>query len=74
MNQQVNSQPMSVGDWVKTLLLLMIPLANIILMFVWAFGENVNISKKNFFKAQLIISGVGLGISVLFSVIIYILK
>jgi len=33
---------------------MMIPLANIVLMFVWAFGSRVNRSKKNFFRAILI--------------------
>ncbi|MFZ5986735.1 MAG: hypothetical protein ACOYWZ_06390 [Bacillota bacterium] len=60
--QDKNSQPMSVGDWLKTLLLLMIPVVNIILMFVWAFGSDVNISKKNYFKANLILSGIILAI------------
>lgn len=48
------SEPMTLKDWVITFLLLMIPLANIILPFVWAFGENVNKSKKTFFQAYLI--------------------
>ena len=58
--------PMSFGDWIVTLLLLMIPIANIVLLFVWAFSSETNLNKKNFAKAQLIFMGIGLFISILF--------
>ena len=46
--------PMTLKDWRFTFLLLLIPFANIILPFVWAFGNDVNRSKKTFFQAYLI--------------------
>ncbi len=49
-----NYRPVSTGDWVVTFLLLCIPIVNIILLFVWAFGSNTPISKANFAKASLI--------------------
>ena len=49
------TKPMSFGDWIKTLLLLIIPVANIILLFVWAFGDRANINKKNFSRAYLLL-------------------
>ena len=55
----INNQPMTLKDWVLTYLLLLIPIANIVLMFVWAFGKDVNKSKKTLFQAQLIFSGIG---------------
>lgn len=57
-NNQVvdkNTQPMSVKDWLITFLIMLIPFVNLVMIFVWAFGSNVNLSKKNFFKAYLII-------------------
>ncbi len=51
-------EPVSMGEWLISLLLLMIPCANIILMFVWAFSKTEKKSKSNFFKAELIIFGV----------------
>jgi hypothetical protein len=60
-----NSAPMSVKDWLISLLLLLIPLVNIILPFVWAFGGNVNINKKNFFRAYLIYMAIGLVLGIL---------
>lgn len=50
-------EPMSLKDWLITDLLLMIPCANIILIFVWAFSGSEKKSKSNFFKAQLIFMG-----------------
>lgn len=50
-------EPMSLKEWLITDLLLMIPCANLILIFVWAFSSNEKKSKSNFFKAQLIFTG-----------------
>lgn len=61
-----NNEPMSVGQWVATMLLLAIPLVNIILLFVWAFGSNVNTNKKNYCRAALIIAAVVLVLYILF--------
>lgn len=66
-NGDVNSQPMALKDWIFTFLLLLIPIANIVLMFVWAFGKDVNSSKKTYFQAMLIMSAVGIVISILFA-------
>lgn len=57
-NQNPYEEPMKIKDWLVTFLLLLIPIANIVLVFVWAFGSNVNKSKKTFFQAQLIFSGI----------------
>lgn len=51
-------EPVSVGEWIIVMLLMMIPCVNIILMFVWAFGSSEKKSKSNYFKASLIMAGV----------------
>ncbi len=58
-------RPVTLGDWMLTYLLLSIPLVNIILIFVWAFGNNTPVSKANWAKALLIWSLIGIVISVL---------
>ncbi|MGE5474306.1 MAG: hypothetical protein ACM3UU_08815 [Ignavibacteriales bacterium] len=55
---QKNMQPMSLKDWIITFLILLIPFVNLIMPFVWAFGSNVNVSKKNYFRAMLIFMAV----------------
>lgn len=62
----VNNTPVSLGDWMLTIFLLSLPLVNIILLFVWGFGEQTPISKKNFARASLIWMGIGIILSILF--------
>lgn len=57
--------PMTLGNWIVTYLLMLIPIANIVLMFVWAFGSNVNPSKKTYFQASLIMAAIGIILSIL---------
>jgi len=55
---QVTSNPLlkevSFGEWFATIFLAAIPLVNIILLFVWAFGSNTKTSKANWAKASLV--------------------
>ena len=46
--------PMTIGDWLLTYLLLIIPIVNIVMLFVWGFGSNTNLSKASWAKASLI--------------------
>lgn len=47
-------EPVSMGEWLVALLISMIPCVNVIMFFVWAFGNDCKKSKSNFFKARLI--------------------
>lgn len=62
----MNTAPLTVGQYIGMFLLLMIPIANIILLFVWAFGGDINLNKKNYARASLIL---GLIVSVLYILI-----
>lgn len=44
----------SVKSWMLTMFLLAIPIVNIVLLFVWAFGRVTNPSKANYAKASLL--------------------
>ncbi|WP_028391377.1 hypothetical protein [Bacillus cihuensis] len=57
-----NTNVISVKSWLGTLALLIIPFVNIILLFVWAFGGDANLNKRNFAKAQLILMAIFIGI------------
>lgn len=46
--------PVSVGNWMLTMLLSAIPIVNIIMVLVWAFGSSTEQSKSNWAKATLI--------------------
>lgn len=47
-------QPMSIGDWIITLIITYIPLVGFIMLFVWAFGDGTHPSKKTWAQASLI--------------------
>jgi len=56
--QAVNrdTAPMSVGDWIITLILLYIPLVGFVCMLYWALSSSGNVNRKNFSIAALIIA------------------
>ncbi|HLP47932.1 MAG TPA: hypothetical protein VK469_18455 [Candidatus Kapabacteria bacterium] len=55
MNDQTTQcNHVTVGQWMVTMLITVIPLVNIIMLFVWGFGSNTNPSKANWAKATLI--------------------
>lgn len=47
-------EPVSLGEWMITLLLMLVPCVGIIMPFVWAFSSSTKKSKSNYFKAFLI--------------------
>lgn len=61
-----NNSPVGMGDWMLTIFLLGIPVVNLILLFIWGFGDQTPVSKKNFARASLIWMGIGIVLSVLF--------
>ena len=61
-----NQEVMSVGSWLITLLILAIPCVNIVMYFIWAFG-NGNENRKNFCRAGLIFILIAVVLSVLLS-------
>lgn len=47
--------PMTIGEWLLLMLIMIIPCVNIIMLFVWAFSGDPNkISRANYCKAMLI--------------------
>ncbi len=48
-------RPVSVGNWLVTLIVLAIPLVGLIMALVWAFSDNTPPSKRNYCKAALIL-------------------
>lgn len=59
-------EPVKVGEWMLTMLLMCIPCVNIIMMFVFAFSKTEKKSKSNFFKAYLIWFAIMFALMILF--------
>lgn len=64
--QPVNTQPeMTTGQWVLTIFLSGLGIIGIILLFVWAFGNDTPISKRNYSRAMLIWYAISVGLVVI---------
>ena len=58
--------PISVGEWVITIIIIAIPIVGFIMLLVWGFGSNTQPSKANWAKATLIMIGISIVLSFLF--------
>ena len=58
---------LSLGDWMLTLLLLMIPIVNIVMLIVWSADSKTNPNKRHFAWAQLIYMGIIFVLGIIFS-------
>jgi hypothetical protein len=65
-----NQKPMSVKDWLITLLIMAIPVVGFVMLFVYAFGNDGNENRRNWAKAQLIVMAIVLAL-VLLGMIIF---
>ena len=66
VNESQQYNPISVGEWIITTIILAIPIVGFIMLFVWGFGNNTQPSKANWAKAALIMMGIGIVLSFLF--------
>ena len=66
VNESPQYNPISVGEWVITTIILAIPIVGFIMLFVWGFGSNTQPSKANWAKATLIMIGISIVIFLLF--------
>ena len=53
--QEQLEKPLSVKQWMLTIIVMMIPLVNIVMFFVWAFSKG-NRGRANYFKAHLLLT------------------
>ena len=63
-----DEKPMSVGDWLITIINLAIPIVNIIFYLYWAFSSTGNLNRRNYCRAALVIVVIALGIFVVFAI------
>lgn len=71
MNAQVSareSSPVSLGDWIITLIVLAIPIVGIVMLFVWGFASGTHPSKQNYCRAVLILALIAFALVILIGV------
>lgn len=50
------ASPVSLGDWIITLIVLAIPIVGLVMLFVWGFSSSAHPSKRNYCRAVLILA------------------
>ena len=65
------SNEVSVGDWIITFIITAIPLVGLIMLFVWAFGDGTNPSKRNWARAYLILGLIAFVLVIIFFILFY---
>ena len=67
MDQQGTTYtPMTIGDWLITLIITYIPFVGLIMLFVWAFGDGAHPSKKTWAQAVLIMVAISIVLAIIF--------
>lgn len=64
-----DNEPVSLGEWMWTILLTMIPVVNLVMVFVFAFASQKK-SKRTFFQASLIWGAILVAVSILLSFVL----
>ncbi len=62
-------KPLSIGAYIGMFILLCIPIVNLIMLLVWSFSDTVNINKKHFAIAQLIMILIGILLSICLAIV-----
>lgn len=66
------NEPVSVGRWIGVFFLGIIPIAGLVLLFVWAFGGTNYKSLKNYARAMLILELIAVSIAIIVTIIVFI--
>ena len=53
--QTGESEQVSVSEWIVTIIITLIPIVNVVMYLVWAFGNSAKPSKANWAKAAIIV-------------------
>lgn len=57
---------MSFGDWLVTMLIMIVPILNLVMLFIWATDRLTNPNKANWAKATLVIIAVQVVLAMFF--------
>lgn len=66
---ETDTRPLTLGEWMITILILAIPLVNIVMYLYWALSEGGNLNRKRFCQASLLWFLILIGIGILFAVL-----
>lgn len=64
-----DTAPLKVSDYLIMSLLSCIPIAGIVVMLIWAFSSGVNVNRRNYSRAYLIMAAVGVVLYILLLIV-----
>jgi len=62
---EFQKKPLSLGDWIISVLVTKIPIIGFIMLIVWAVDSNTEQSKSNWAKSELIVKLIGFAIAII---------
>lgn len=68
-NFEKTSNEMTVGDWLITMLILIIPIVNIVMLFIWGFGNPD--PRRNYARASLIWMAISIVLMLIFYGVVF---
>ncbi|WP_075351812.1 hypothetical protein [Algoriphagus marinus] len=68
--EEFKKPPVTLGDWIISVIVTKIPLIGFIMLIVWAVDKNTDPNKANWAKAELIVKLIGFLIVIIFIAII----
>jgi uncharacterized BrkB/YihY/UPF0761 family membrane protein len=66
--QTYDTSPMSVGDWVITMILLAIPIVGLVMLIYWIVSSTGNVNRRNYCLATVIIAAIILVIGIIIAI------
>ncbi len=61
---ELDREPITVGGYLIMFLVMCIPVVNLVVLLLWAFGKNGNVNRRNFSRAALIYIAIGIVLSI----------
>lgn len=58
-------EELTLGQWIGSIVISMIPCVGLVFLFIWAFGSNTQTDKKRWAQAMLIMTAIGVVISII---------
>lgn len=62
--EELDREPITVGGYLIMFLIMCIPVVNLVVLLLWAFGKNGNVNRRNFSRAALVYIAIGIVLSI----------
>lgn len=63
--KEFQKPPISLGEWIISVIITKLPLIGFIMLIVWAVDKNTDVNKSNWAKSELIVKLIGFAIFVI---------